>query len=121
MSGARAYLKKEFREIGKTYKIYVIPIVFLVLGLMSPIIAKIAPDLVKSLAGSGSEVIIQLPPSTAVDAYLQLFKNFNQIGILVVLIIYRFSMGEKSRGTALLIWPNLCRRVVYYQYLASAL
>jgi ABC-2 type transport system permease protein len=98
MSGARAYLKKEFREIGKTYKIYVIPIVFLVLGLMSPIIAKIAPDLVKSLAGSGSEVIIQLPPSTAVDAYLQLFKNFNQIGILVVLISSIGLVVETSRS-----------------------
>lgn len=104
--------KKEFREIGKTYKIYVIPIVFLVLGLMSPIIAKIAPDIVKSLAGSGSEVIIQLPPSTAVDAYLQLFKNFNQIGILVVLIS---SIGlvveEKSRGTALLILAKPVPRI----------
>jgi ABC-2 type transport system permease protein len=124
MSGARAYLKKEFREIGKTYKIYVIPIVFLVLGLMSPIIAKIAPDLVKSLAGSGSEVIIQLPPSTAVDAYLQLFKNFNQIGILVVLIS---SIGlvveEKSRGTALLILAKPVPRwsFIISKYLASAL
>lgn len=124
MSGARAYLKKEFIEIGKTYKIYVIPIVFLVLGLMSPIIAKIAPDLVKSLAGSGSGVIIEVPPPTAVDAYLQLFKNLNQIGILVVLIT---SIGlvveEKSRGTASLILTKPVPRwsFIISKYLASAL
>ncbi|HBG21681.1 MAG TPA: hypothetical protein DDW83_00270 [Peptococcaceae bacterium] len=124
MSGAKAYLKKEFREIGKTYKIYVIPIIFLVLGLMSPIIAKIAPDLVKSLAGSGSGVVIQLPPPTAVDAYLQLFKNLNQIGILVVLIT---SIGlvveEKTRGTAVLLLTKPVPRWSFMisKYLASAL
>jgi ABC-2 type transport system permease protein len=123
MTGARAFLKKEFREIGKTYKIYVIPIIFLVLGLMSPIIAKIAPDLVKSVAGSGSGVVIQLPPPTAVDAYLQLFKNFNQIGVLVVLIT---SIGlvveEKNRGTAILILAKPVPRwsFIISKYLTSA-
>jgi len=123
VTGARTFLKKEFREIGKTYKIYVIPIIFLVLGLTSPLIAKIAPDLVKSLAGSGSGVVIQLPLPTAVDAYLQLFKNFNQIGILVVLIS---SIGlvveEKSRGTAVLILTKPVPRWAFIisKYIASA-
>ena len=114
---------KEFREIGKTYKIYVIPIIFLVLGLMSPIIAKIT-DLVKSLAESGRWCDhSKLSPPTAVDAYLQLFKNFNQIGILVVLIS---SIGlvveEKSRGTAVLILTKPVPRWAFIisKYLASA-
>lgn len=123
MTGARAFLKKEFREIGKTYKTYVIPIIFLILGLMSPIIAKLTPDLVKSLAESGSGMIIQVPPPTAVDAYLQLFKNFNQIGMLVVLIT---SIGlvveEKNRGTAVLILTKPVPRWAFIisKYLASA-
>lgn len=123
MTGAKAFFKKEFREIGKTYKIYVVPVIFLVLGFMSPLIAKIAPDLVKSMAGSSGGIIIQIPPPTAVDAYLQLFKNLNQIGILVVLIT---SIGivveEKTRGTAVLILTKPVPRwsFIISKYLANA-
>lgn len=101
MTGAMAFLKKEFQEILRTYKIYVIPTVFLAMGILSPILAKITPDLVKSLA-KGITVII--PPPVARDAYLQLFKNFNQLIILAVIFsLIGLVADEKVKGSAILI------------------
>lgn len=94
-------VKKEINEILRTYKIYVVPIIFLLFGLTSPIIAKIAPELLKSMV---TEFTIELPPPTWVDAFGQFFKNLTQIGMLAVILT---NMGivadEKYRGTVLLI------------------
>jgi ABC-2 type transport system permease protein len=101
MSGASVFLKKEFREILRTYKIYVVPCLFLFFAITSPLIAKMTPALVKSLVPN---MEINLPDPKAADSYLQLFKNFNQIGILSVIFT---SIGlvadEKVRGTAILM------------------
>ncbi|MGE5530079.1 MAG: ABC transporter permease [Patescibacteria group bacterium] len=101
MTGQRAIIRKEFREILGTYKVYVIPAIFLFFGLTSPLIAKFTPELVKSLAKG---VEIKIPPPTAIDAYGQFLKNLRQIGLLAVIFT---SIGlvaeEKLRGTAALM------------------
>lgn len=101
MTGASVFLKKEFREILRTHKIYVVPCIFLFFAISSPLIAKLTPELVKSLVPNFE---IALPEPTAADSYLQLFKNLNQIGILAVIFT---SIGlvadEKVRGTAILM------------------
>jgi len=101
MTGALVFLKKEFREILRTHKIYVVPCIFLFFAISSPLIAKMTPEIIKSLA---PDFEITLPNPTAADSYLQLFKNLNQIGILAVIFT---SIGlvadEKVRGTAILM------------------
>ncbi len=97
------FLKKEFKEIIKTYRIWVIPLIFLFFGMLSPIVVKILPDLFKSQLKSQG-IIINIPPQTAVDSFLQYFKNLSQIGMLAIIL---FTMGlmseEKSRGTLTLV------------------
>lgn len=101
MTGASVFLKKEFREILRTHKIYVVPCIFLFFAISSPLIAKMTPELLKSMMPNFE---IALPAPTAADSYLQLFKNLNQIGILAVIFT---SIGlvadEKVRGTAILM------------------
>lgn len=112
----KTLLKKEFTEIFRTYKIYVIPIIFLVFGLTSPIIAKFTPELVKSLV---TDITIEIPPPTWKDAFAQLFKNLTQIGILAIILT---SMGivadEKSKGTVMLV---LAKPVSRYAFVFSKL
>jgi ABC-2 type transport system permease protein len=101
MTGAIVFLKKEFREILRTHKIYVVPCIFLFFAISSPLLAKLTPELVKSLVPNFE---VTLPEPKAADSYLQLFKNLNQIGILAVIFT---SIGlvadEKVRGTAILM------------------
>lgn len=122
MTGAGAFLGKELREILRTYKIYVIPAVFLAMGFLSPIMAKIAPEMVKSMAPAEG-LIIRIPPAKPVDAYLQLFKNFNQLLVLVVIFsLIGLVAEEKVKGTAMLMLVKPVPRWVFIlsKYTAGA-
>lgn len=102
MSGL-AFLKKEFKEITKTYKIWVVPIIFLFFGFLSPIAAKVLPEILKPQLES-QKIFIEIPPPTAADSFLQFFKNLAQMGMLAIILL---SMGlvseEKARGTFSLV------------------
>ncbi|MDD4518407.1 MAG: ABC transporter permease subunit [Limnochordia bacterium] len=99
--GIKALLKKEAKEIIRTYRIFVIPIIFLLFGLSSPIIAKMIPDLLQSLA---EEYKMEIPPPTWLDAFRQFFKDMHQIGIIAVILTLMGSVAEeKDKGTAALV------------------
>ena len=116
-----ALFKKDIKEIYRTYRIYVIPVIFIFFGLMSPILAKIMPDLLKSMAG---EVKVELPPPTWKDAFTQYFKNISQIGLLAVILSYMGVIAdEKSRGTAQIVLYRPVSRFlfVFSKFLAYSL
>ncbi len=97
-----AFLKKEFLGILKTYRIWVIPAIFLFFGLMSPPIAKLAPEIVKSALPKG--VNLQIPPPTILDSFGQYLKNLAQLGILAVILLSMSLVSEeKSKGTLQLV------------------
>lgn len=106
-----AFLKKEFLSILKTYRIWVVPIIFLFFGLMSPPVAKLAPEIVKSAMPEGMS--LKIPPPTILDSFGQYFKNLAQLGILAIILL---SMGlvseEKSRGTLQLVITKPVSRTV---------
>lgn len=98
-----AFLKKEFNEITKTYKIWVVLIIFLFFGFLSPIVVKLLPEILKPQLES-QNIFIKMPPPTATDSFLQFFKNLAQMGMLAIILL---SMGlvseEKARGTLSLV------------------
>ncbi|MCX7795345.1 MAG: hypothetical protein N2380_02340 [bacterium] len=94
-------IKKEFYEFKKTGKLIAIIITFLLFSIMSPITAKVMPELIKSIS---SEITIIVPPPTWKDAFLQFFKNLNQMVFLIVVLLFIGSVAEeKNRKTAGLI------------------
>ncbi len=103
MTGFSAFLWKEFVEIRRTWRIWVIPGMLVFFGVTSPIIAALTPALVQSMAASQPGVVIHVPPPTALDAYGQLFKNLNQFVLIAVIITGAAAVsGERSAGTAIL-------------------
>lgn len=97
-------IKKEFKELIKTGRIYALLFVFLFFSISSPIIAKFTPEIIKSLTSSQDMqgFVIQIPPPTWKDAFIQFFKNLNQIVFLVLVIIFIGSVSEeKNKGTAI--------------------
>ena len=74
MTAFVAMLRKEALEIRRTWRLWVIPGILIFFGLVDPILAKIAPKLVESIATDQPGTVIVLPDPVALDAYVQ-FAN----------------------------------------------
>ncbi len=105
MHGFAVFLGKELKEIVRTWRLFVIPGIMLFLGMMSPIFAEIAPGLVSSIAANEAQgIVIEIPPATTVDAYLQFNKNAMQIALIAVIIATAGAVSaERRAGTAQIV------------------
>ncbi|MGH7710893.1 MAG: ABC transporter permease, partial [Gemmatimonadaceae bacterium] len=103
MSGFSAFLAKELQEIRKTWRIWVIPGMVLFFAVSSPVLARLTPTLISSMAQSQPGVTIVLPPPTWADAFGQFLKNLNQVVLIAVVITGAGAIsGERASGTAVL-------------------
>jgi len=107
-----AFTKKEFVEIWRTYKLMIMVTVFVLLGMMNPITAKLTPELLKTFMPEGMNIV--LPEPAAIDSWAQFFKNIPSLGIIVFIIIFSGMISvELSRGTLVnMLTKGLSRRVV---------
>lgn len=100
---AWAAVRKEMLEQWRTYRLLVVCVVFIALAMMSPLLAKMTPELLKLLPG-GADFAALVPPPALLDAIGQYVKNISQFAFLLALLT---SMGlvaqEKERGTAVLM------------------
>jgi ABC-2 type transport system permease protein len=106
-----ALLKKELLEQWRTYRLLIAVVVFLILGISSPLITKLTPDLLSNL---GQGITIILPPQTAKDALNAYLKNMLQLAPLAFILL---AMGcvadERSRGTAVTILTKPVPRAIF--------
>jgi ABC-2 type transport system permease protein len=106
-------LRKELHEQWATRKTLVVLAVMLAFGFLSPIAAKLLPELVSSL-GTGQNVTIILPTPTAKDALDQYVKNTNQMILLVALVVsFAVIVSERERGLMTLIFPHALPRSTF--------
>ncbi|HOC06278.1 MAG: ABC transporter permease [Bacillota bacterium] len=102
---------KEIKEFLRTYKVFVVPGLFLLFGFTSPIITKVLPSLLSSLA---EEINFVLPEMTWVDSYGQFFKNLNQMGILAIILTTMGTIAEeRNRGISQLVLTKPVPRTSY--------
>ena len=102
MAGVGILLRKELLEQWRTTRLAVVSIVFVLIGLGSPLLARFTPEIIKAVAGD--QLPIVLPPPRAADAIDQLAKNLNQFGALIAILLAMGSVAsEKERGTAALL------------------
>jgi ABC-2 type transport system permease protein len=117
MAGFGPLLRKELLETWRTLRLPVVAVVFLLLGLTSPLLARFLPEII-SAVGPG-QIQITLPPPTTADAVAQLEKNLGQFGALIAVLLAMGSVAiEKERGTAAMI---LSKPVGRAAFLASKL
>lgn len=122
MRGMIAFIKKELLEQVRTYRLWILLIVAVLFGMMSPLMAKLMPEILSSINMEG--MVIQVPQPTLFDAYTQFFKNFTQMGILVILLIFGGTLsGELSKGTLVnILAKGLPRRtVILSKYVAAVI
>jgi ABC-2 type transport system permease protein len=98
-----AALRKEILEQQRTYRMVIALAVFLIFGLLSPLLAKLAPEILKLVPGGEAFVLI-MPPPTVVDAITQYVKNLSQFGIVLAWLMGMGAVAqEKEKGTAAII------------------
>lgn len=98
MNGYCAFFKKEMMENLRTYKFLILALVFLALGIMSPLSAKYLPDLVAAFLPEGANLGIGEP--AILDSWAQFFKNVPQIGLIVLVILFSTMLSaEFTKGT----------------------
>lgn len=98
MRNYRIFLKKELVEYFKTYKLILLVLIFAIFGITNPLLAKLTPVILEKFAESGAK--ITLPEPTAIDAWMQFFKNATQMGLIILVIIFSGILAtEQAKGT----------------------
>jgi len=108
-----AALRKELLEQWRTYRLLAVGVVLVVFGLLSPLIAKYTPEIIK-LIPNGEAISNLIPTPTAMDAVTQYLKNIGQFGVILALLL---TMGvvaqEKDKGTAAMMLVKPLPRVTF--------
>ena len=98
MNGFCAFTKKEFTEQLRSYKALILTAVLFLFGMMSPLLAKLLPDILGGMNIEG--MTLTIPDPTALDAYAQFFKNVGQLGFIALLLIFSGLLSQDvTRGT----------------------
>jgi ABC-2 type transport system permease protein len=96
----RTLLLKELREWRRTFRLVIIVLVLLVSGMISPLLAKYTPQLLRILPGVPAELTAMIPEPTIVDSFTQYIKNISQFGLIVVIVLTMGVMSQEiERGT----------------------
>lgn len=122
MSHFLVFVKKELVEYARTYKLLILLVVFIIFGIMNPLVAKLTPELLTSFMPEG--MFVTIPEPTALDSWAQFFKNTQQMGLIVLLLVFSGVLGtELTKGTLInLLTKGLSRQaVVLAKYTAMVL
>lgn len=117
-----AFIKKEIMENARTKKILIMLIVFLVLAIMSPLFAKLTPEILKMMDIDASALNLANP--TAFDSFVQFFKNIGQMGLIILVIIFSGIMSnEFSKGTLINILTKGVKRnhIILSKFLVASI
>lgn len=101
ISGCIAFTKKEFLEHRRNHYIWIIPAVFLLIGIMNPLTAKLMPVIMENFMTDG--IIIKMTEPAAIDSWTQFYKNVPQMGLIVFVILYSGTMSREYAGSTLII------------------
>lgn len=99
-----AFTKKELLEQSRSGKLLFLAILFALFGIMNPAVAKLTPWLLKVFADSMAEggMTITMGEITAMDSWVQFFKNIPMALIAFILLEGGIFTKEYQAGTLVL-------------------
>jgi len=107
-------LRKELTQQWRTKHFLIVVAILVVFGLASPLLAKLTPELLKSIPDMPAGMADLVPEPTLTDAVMQYVKNISQFGILLALLMSMGSVAqEKERGTASLMLTHPVSRLSF--------
>lgn len=120
MSGFGILLGKELREAWHTRRLPLVVLLFVVIGLLSPLTARYLPEILK--AALGDQLPVPLPDPTAASALEQLQKNIGQLATLAAIALAMGGVaGELDKGTAALVLAQPVSRPAFIAAKLAAL
>jgi ABC-2 type transport system permease protein len=112
MQGIGILSHKELSEGWRTRRLPVVVGLFLVMGIVAPVIAKLTPDIVR--ASAGAQLAAALPAPTAADAVDQLLKTLGELGAFVAVLLAMGAVAtDRERGTAAMVLTKPVGRGAY--------
>lgn len=109
MSAFLALLKKETMEFSRTYKLLIILTVSLIFAILSPLTAKFMPEIMAQFLPK--KIADSFPDPTALDSWAQFFKNFSQLGLFVIALLFAgILIHERTEGTLIILLTKGLRR-----------
>lgn len=112
MTGFGVLLRKELREAWRTRRLPAIAVLFLVVGIISPLTARYLNEILGLALADQLPVV--LPEPSAAMAIEQLQKNLGQLGALAAIALAMGSVsGELDRGTAALVLAQPATRPAF--------
>lgn len=115
-----AFLKKEWMDLVRSGRLMILLMIFILLGIMNPAIAKLTPWLMETMAASLEETGLVVTEVTvdAMTSWVQFFKNI-PIGLIAfVLINSSLLTKEYGEGTLILV---LTKGMERYKVIVSKL
>ena len=106
------FIKKEFTERARTGRLLILTVVFVILGIMNPAIAKLTPWLIEAMADALAESGMTVTAVTvdALTSWTQFFKNA-PMGLIVFMLTECTSFTrEYDKGTLILPLTKGLRR-----------
>ena len=110
-----AFIRKEIAEQLRAGRLVILGVIFVLLGVMNPAVAKLTPWLMKMMADSLAEagMTVAAAEPTAADSWAQFFKNMPMGLIAFVLVEFGIFTREYESGTLVLsLTKGLSRRSV---------
>ncbi|MEA3440407.1 MAG: ABC transporter permease subunit, partial [Chloroflexota bacterium] len=120
----RTLFKKEFRGAWRTYRLPITLAVLLAIGLISPLLAKYTPVILRSVPDMPAALADLIPEPTVGEAVAQYIKNISQFGVLLVIVVTMgIVAGERERGTAVMLLTKPVRpsAVILAKWLSAML
>ena len=104
MHGFGVFFGKELREIVRTWRIWVLPLIMVAFGVLSPVTAEVTPALLESLSEADAGIVVQIPDPTTASAYQEWMQNLAQVGLIAVVVSMAGMIArERKSGTAVLV------------------
>lgn len=119
MRGFIAFSKKEITENIRNYRLLIMLAIFLIFGLMSPLLAKFTPQLMEALMPNLAEAFEN---PTALDSWTQFYKNVSSLGLSLTIILFSSCLsGEYAKGTlTIMLTKGLSRPAVVLSKFSAA-
>lgn len=105
MKNLGVLLLKEWRENIRNFKLFWIPIVFILFGILEPVTNHFLPQIMKSVGNLPDGTDFVWPQLQGEDIFVSLMGQYQTIGILIIILAFMGSIsGERKNGTATLLY-----------------
>lgn len=115
MSQFGVLLLKEWRENVRNYKVFWIPAVFVLLGMLEPVTQYFLPDIIDSVGNLPEGAVFEFPTPEPEAVLTSVMSQYQFIGLLVLILAFMGSVaGERKSGTATLLYVRPLSYPAYF-------